>query len=414
MTVVFDRPYTFVPPHRGNAWPSFIQAFRIVDRYLKKKEGVVSYECRNLHYLSQSLNHGDGILLAPNHCRYADPLVLGWPARELGIHVYAMASWHLFNKGTFDSFAIQKMGGFSINREGTDRQSLETAIGILATAERPLILFPEGTTNRTNDVLKPLLDGVSFIARSAARRREKTSGGRVVMHPIALKYLCVSDMTAWAEAQLSSLEKQLGWQVCHDRSVRQRTVRLAQGLLALKEVQYLGDSMSGSLPERRDRLISHLLSVTESRLGIVSEESEVRTRIRTIRSSVVSKYFSRSGDVDRAEQLQLKNDVVAADLAQELISYPDCYLQSEEATDTRIVETIQRMQELLQGKADSSVPLHVIIECGEPIIVPTRKAPRGEADPVMKQLQSHLSSMLGRLSEEARPVSDDLTTNLPL
>ena len=137
MSVVLDRPYEFVPPHRGNWWPSFIQRFRIVDHYLRRKEGVVSHECRNLDVFRDSLKRGDGILLAPNHCRYADPLVLGWPAREVRTHVYAMASWHLFNKGRFDSFAIRKMGGFSINREGTDRQSLETAIDILATAERP-------------------------------------------------------------------------------------------------------------------------------------------------------------------------------------------------------------------------------------------------------------------------------------
>ena len=98
-------------------------------------------------------------------------LVMGWPARILGTHVFAMASWHLFNEGWFDAFAIRKMGGFSINREGTDRQSLETAIDILANAERPLILFPEGSTNRLNDYLLPLLEGVTFIARSAARRR---------------------------------------------------------------------------------------------------------------------------------------------------------------------------------------------------------------------------------------------------
>src|SRR6056297_1068590 len=184
MTVILERPYQFVPPHRGNVWPSLIQAFRIVDHYLKRKEGVVDYECRGLHHWEESLERGDGILLAPNHCRYADPLVLGWPARKLRTHLYAMASWHLFNKGAFDSFAIRKMGGFSINRESSDRASLETAIQILAAAERPLILFPEGTTNRTNDVLKPLLDGVAFIARSAARRRAKSSGGRLVMHPI--------------------------------------------------------------------------------------------------------------------------------------------------------------------------------------------------------------------------------------
>ena len=121
--VVFDRPYQYVPPHRGNYWPSLIQTFRIVDWYLKRKEGVSGWECRDLDYLRESVDRGDGVLLAPNHCRYADPLVLGWPARELGVQVYAMASWHLFNKSIVDSFAIRKMGAFSVNRESADRKS---------------------------------------------------------------------------------------------------------------------------------------------------------------------------------------------------------------------------------------------------------------------------------------------------
>ncbi len=398
MSVVFDRPYEFVPPHRGNLWPGFIQTFRIVDRYLKKKEGVVGYECRDLHYLKSSLDHGDGIMLAPNHCRYADPLVLGWPARELGSNVYAMASWHLFNKGRFDSFAIRKMGGFSINREGTDRQSLETAINILATAERPLILFPEGTTNRTNDVLKPLLDGVMFVARSAARRRAKATQGQVVMHPIAIKYLCETDITDWADQQLSRLEDRLGWQKPIDRSILQRTIRLAEGLLALKEVEYFGETKCGELPERRDRLISHLLIHTEQRLGIEPKNEEIRGRVRTIRSDVVTKYFAKN---ESDEQTRLRNDVAAAELAQELMSYPDCYLQADQVTDTRIVETIQRMQESFCGKADTSIPLRAVIQCDEAIVVPAEKAPRGERDPLMGQLQDRLTSMIATLSQEA-------------
>ncbi len=179
MPVVLDRPYQFVPPHRGDWWPSFIQKFHIVDWFLKKKEGVVGHECRGLEHWEASKGRGDGILLAPNHCRYADPLVLGWPSRHLDQHVHAVASWHLFNQGSFDAFAIQKMGGFSLNREGTDRASLNAAIQILTEARRPLILFPEGATNRTNDVLKPLLDGVAFIARgrpSSCKGVWRTSG----------------------------------------------------------------------------------------------------------------------------------------------------------------------------------------------------------------------------------------------
>ena len=402
MTVVFDRPYRFIPPHRGNLWPTFIQTFRLVDRYLKRKEGVVDYECRNLEHFSKSLDRGDGILLAPNHCRYADPLVLGWPAREVKTHVYAMASWHLFNEGAFDSFAIQKMGGFSINREGTDRQSLETAIDILARAERPLILFPEGTTNRTNDVLKPLLDGVAFIARSAARRRKKSSSGRVVIIPVGMKYLCVADdVSGWVQEQLTSLEQRLGWSQPYDRTLLQRTVRLAEALLALKEVEYLGHSETGSLPERRDNLIQHLLERVEQRLNLSPGDESIRGRVRSIRTEAVKRFFS--DDSGEAEHVRLPSDVAAADLAQDLLSYPDCYLLPGEVTDTRIVETIQRMQETMLGKADSSVLLKAVIEFDEPIEVPSGRAPRGETDPLMTELRERLTGMLTRLSGEARP-----------
>lgn len=406
MTVVLDRPYQFVPPHRGDRWPSFIQAFRIVDFYLKRKEGVVDYECRGMQHWRQSLDRGDGILLAPNHCRYADPLALGWPARELRTHVYAMASWHLFNKGRFDSFAIRKMGGFSINRESSDRQSLETAIDILARAERPLILFPEGTTNRTNDVLKPLLDGVAFIARSAARRRDKQGGGNLVMHPLAIKYLCVGDICDWADRQLSHIEDRLGWRN-DDGSILNRTVRLAEGLLSLKEIEYFGHSRSGDLPTRRDALIAHILDQSERRLAIENPESETRARVRAIRSEVTRQHFAPESPelLQTASESPLWRDAQAADLAQELMSYPNCYLDADQVTDTRIVETIQRMQESLLGRANVEVPLKVIIQCAPAIPVPTTKPPRGETDPLMAQLARQLREMIAELSAEARSAS---------
>lgn len=407
MSVVLDRPYHFVPPHRGDLWPSFIQQFRIVDHYLRRKEGIFSYECRDLDRFCQSLQRGDGILLAPNHCRYADPLALGWPARMARTHVFAMASWHLFNKGRFDSFAITKMGGFSVNREGSDRQSLETAIDILATAARPLILFPEGTTSRTNDLVHPLLDGVSFIARSAARRRAKADAGRVVMHPVAIKYLCKTDFRPWADAQLSEMERRFCWTKQSGRTILERIQSVAEGFLALKEIQWMGCSRQGALPERRERLLQFLLENTEQRFGVQPSQTEDdRSRIRTIRSEIVSRFFSHA--TDDTERERLRQDVATAALALELISYPDNYLVADSLTDTRLIEIIQRLQEFHYGKADVSIPLHAVIQFGEAISIPTEKPPRGQPDPVMTQLGGELSGMIGRLSGEANSVSPSL------
>ncbi len=412
MSVVLSRPYEFVPPTRSSWWPGLIQRFRLIDWHLRRNEGVVDYEIRHGERFKASLDRGDGILLAPNHCRYADPIAMGWLGREAKTHLFAMASWHLYNKSKFDSFALKRMGGFSIYREGTDRQSLEMAIEFLTTGERPLIIFPEGTTNRTNDVLKPLLDGVPFIARTAARRRHKQDAGNVVIHPVGMKYLCVGDVTPWAREQLSGLETQLGWRPPIGMTVVDRTIRLAEGMLALKEVEHFGTSKAGDLRERRNALMVHVLDKLESKYDLtapddsVPHESAIRERVRQVRSEVATRFFASDWQSEAVQSRipEYETDVAAADLAQDLLSFPDCYLMPGQVTDTRLVETIQRVQEAVYGKASDTMPLKVVIEVAEAIQVPHTKAPRGEADPVMTQLESSLQEMVGRLATEARPL----------
>ncbi len=409
MSVVFDRPYKFVPPHRGTWWPSFIQTFQLYKGYLQNREGVYSSESRGLENFRKSLERGDGILLAPNHCRYSDPLVLGWPARDVNTHLYAMASWHLFNESWFDSFALKKMGAFSIYREGPDRQSLEMAIDILATADRPLVIYPEGTTNRTNDVLKPLLDGITFIARAAARRRAKNCSGQVVLLPVGMKYLCKTDITDWADAQLAQLEERLGWTRKGNLSILQRTTRLAEGLLSLREIEYLGESNSGALPHRRDHLIEQMLVQLEDDLQISRTDKDVLSRVLVIRTKAARNYATSS---DETEKRRMRDNVTAAELVQDIASYPTCYLRPDQATDTRVVETIQRMQETLYGKADGSIPLHAVIQFDQPIVVPAEKAPRGVTDPLLESLADRLSGMLDALATEANPIENAASLRL--
>jgi len=71
-----------------------------------------------------------------------------------------------------------------------------------------------------------------------------------------------------------------------------------------------------------------------------------------------------------------------------------------------IVETIQRMQETLCGKADGSIPLHAVLQFDQPIVVPPEKAPRGKPDPLLEQLGDRLTTMLDALSFEANPIEN--------
>ena len=55
-----------------------------------------------------------------------------------------MASWHVFLQSRLQSFIARRAGAFSVYREGLDRQALQAGVDILATTNRPLVVFPEG------------------------------------------------------------------------------------------------------------------------------------------------------------------------------------------------------------------------------------------------------------------------------
>src|SRR5438132_6062473 len=124
-----------------------------------------------------------------------------------GRPIHTMASWHLFVESRLKSWLLRRIGGFSIFREGRDREALRTAIGILVEAKRPLVIFPEGMITRTNDRLGPLREGTAFIARAAAKQRARaTPPGQVVIHPVALKYFFEGDLAKSVDPVLEMIE----------------------------------------------------------------------------------------------------------------------------------------------------------------------------------------------------------------
>ena len=156
------------------------------------------------------------------------------------------------------------------------------------------------------------------------------------------------------------------------------------------------------MKQRREALIESILQRTENRLAMAAAEGNTRERVRAIRTEIASQFFRQ--DVDQDSEIHFRQDVIAVDMVQEMISFPESYLDSDEVTDTRIVETIQRIEESILGKADCGVALRAVIQIGEAINVPAEKAPRGEVDPLMLELKTQLEEMLKKLACEAPPV----------
>lgn len=400
--IIIEKPYQFVPPHRGNFLPKAILKLGIVPWYLRKFEGVVSHQLHGIDHLRESMRQGHGVLLAPNHCRYADPLVMAFVASEAQVPMFAMASWHLFQQSRWQRWALSAMGAFSVYREGLDRQSLDTAIDMLTNPKRPLVVFPEGTVFRTNDRLQPLLDGVAFMARTAAKRRAKDGGtGKVVIHPVAIKYVFHGNLEKSVDPTLDALEKRLTWTLLKETTTLQRIHRITLAMLSLKEIEYLGAAQQGNVEERQQRLVDHLLCPLEQEwLGKTVVDSII-PRIKALRMRIVPELTT--GELDERERERRWTQLSRIYLSQQIASYPPDYILSP-TTDTRILETVERLEEDITDRARMHGPLEVVIEIDEPIEVSTDRTPRGEEDPIMKRLRERMQSMLDRLSTQANPI----------
>ncbi|MFO0913254.1 MAG: 1-acyl-sn-glycerol-3-phosphate acyltransferase [Pirellulales bacterium] len=399
--VVIEKPYRFIPPHRGTWWPWWIQRLRLVDFYLRRYAGVVQHEVRHAERLQKSLDAGHGILLTPNHSRPDDPVVLAFLARVCHTPMYAMASWHLFHQSAFTAWAIRKMGAFSLYREGLDKQALQTAVDIIVQAERPLVLFPEGAVTRTNDRLQAMLEGVAFIARTAARKAAQATPPRdVVIHPVAIKYLFQGDLNRALGPVLTEIEQRLSWHPRQTEPLMERIRGVGFALLALKELEYFGQPQPGTLPERLQGLVNRLLQPLETRWLGSPREGAVVPRVKELRTKILPDLINGSiTEQDRAERWRHLADIY---LAQQVASYPPDYLTDQPSTD-RLLETVERYEEDLTDKLRVHGNLKAVIEVGEPIQVPKERERRSDSDPIMNQLAVQLQSMLDQLARESRP-----------
>ena len=391
--IIIDKPYKFVPPNYGKLWPKLFQP--ILRPMLRRQYGLVRIEFEGLDHLRASLAAGCGVLLAPNHCRPCDPMVMGLLNGELGRKLFIMASWHLFMQGRVMAWLLPRLGAFSVHREGMDSASLKEAVAILREARGPLIVFPEGIVSRANEQLQRLNDGVAFMARSAARQGAK-SGRRVVIHPVALRYDFGGDLLKTADEVLNAIETRLTWPKRSQASLRERIFAVGEALLGLKEMEYLKAPQTGTLMERQARLIDAILVPLEAEWKLAQRDPNVPNRVRALRSAILPEMAE--GSLDEAERARRWRQLADLYLAQQLCLYPPDYV-TRRPTAERIIETLERFEEDLTDACAAHGPLSVRVRIAAAIPVPAEKG--ASPDPLTDSLRSALEAMLADMGRGA-------------
>lgn len=393
--IVIDKPYRFIPPFRGTFWPHVFKP--LVRPYLKRSFGIERLEIRDLDRLRALISEGASIVLAPNHCRPSDPMVVGAVSAAAGTPCYIMASWHLFMQDRFTSWLLPRLGAFSVYREGLDRAAIKEAVDLLASASRPLVIFPEGIVTRSNDRLAVFNEGPAFIARSAAKQRKKEGGGRTVIVPIALRYWFGGDLLRSIGPVLDAVETRLTWKPKRSVPVEERLRAIGEALVSLKELELTGSLVQGDLAERMSRLIAAVLTPLEAQYGVKVKDPDVPTRVRALRSAILPDMIG--GELPDAERERRWEQLAQLYFAQQLSLYPSGYL-TESATQERTLETVERLEEDLTDVATIHRPMLAIAAVGEPIDM--TDADQSPAE-VMKDVRQRIGLMLDELRASGAP-----------
>lgn len=405
--IVTDSSYTFVPPHKGSIWPRILSRFAM--RIVRRKYLIDDIEVQGTEKLAPLLKNGDGILLAPNHCRMSDALLLQALSRELRQPFFVMASSHLFRGSAVLKWALRRIGAFSVYREGVDRQAIDTGTEILAEGKRPLVIFPEGALSQANERLNALMEGVSFIARTAARKiaKQESTNRRIYVVPVAIRYLFRGELTSTVNPLLEQIEKRLSWRPHTELPLVDRIYKIGNALMGLKEIEYLGNPQPGDISERLQRLIDTLLNPLEEEWLNGRTDDSVINRVKELRKAIVPDMIEKE-DSEPMPQPELDRrwrQLEDLSLAQSLSLFPKEYVASRPSAD-RILETVVRMTEALSGEELAYGPTSAIIQVGEPLAVAAKRDRSATSDPVLSHLEAELSSMLTQLSKHSRLHSD--------
>ena len=166
-----DTKYVFSPPEYSPFWAKFVYLFNYFF-FLKRRDKIVDIKVsKGWENTYEKYKNRDSLLITPNHSDHSDPHVLLHLSWKYKIPIHFMAAREIFEQSRgLSGKILQRVGVFSIDREGTDLKSIKEALRIVFKGTYPLVMFPEGEIYHLNEKLTPLNQGAATIMLRIAKK----------------------------------------------------------------------------------------------------------------------------------------------------------------------------------------------------------------------------------------------------
>ncbi|HJN11533.1 MAG TPA: lysophospholipid acyltransferase family protein [Pirellulaceae bacterium] len=401
------QPYCLPPrwwePKMTPWWVRMSRGYR--RRQLEQNQSLDSIDVTNGDLVRQAIDNGKGVLITPNHSVHYDAPCLYVAMDRFDLPLYFLTAWQMFGMATrFERFAMQRLGCFSIDREGTDRRAFKQAVQILQEEPHPLVIFPEGDIYHTTDFVTEFREGAGAIALTAAKRATRP----IVVVPCGIKFWYLDDPGANLLLAMRRIEERLFLRADQELPLADRIHRLAQAALALKELDYLGQTREGRLRDRIRHLLEAVLLQLEQRHSICHKDESPPARVKALRQAVIKKLNgSETGTAAGGAVVErLGMDMEDLFFAVQLYSYRGDYL-ADNPTIERLAETVDKFEEDILGQDYPEVRGHrrVSIQFGSPIEVGTgsQRQSTAELTQTMHESVQQLIEAINDPSSSATP-----------
>jgi hypothetical protein len=384
----YQTPPRWWSPLLSPRWFRFWRGVR--KRIRVKHHNLVEIEIRGLENLKKCIDAKHGILITPNHSCHADPSVLYWVAEKLQVPFYFMAAWQIFIKANWLRLLILRHHGcFSVDRDGSDIRALRQSVDILRNKPYPLVIFPEGEIYHLNKRITPFHDGPSAIALSSSKKSDRP----ISCIPCGIRYQYTENPMEELLELMDRLEEQLLWRPKRNLILRKRIYEFAAAILGLKETEYLGQTQTGTLPERISALAEFILQGLEKKYEIKAVGTSLPERVKTCRRQAIL----LKEDQERTEKEHHNADIDLDDLfiVTQLFSYPGTYV-SEKPSVEDMAEVMDKFEEDVLRKTTASIrgKRRAVIVFGEPIPVNSEAGGKGKIHALTEQLETEVQALL--------------------
>ena len=301
--------------------------------------------------MHRELRPTDRLLLLPNHPTHADAPIMVEACRQAQCDPRFMAAYDVFLRSRLTAFIMQRLGAFSVDREGSSSRAMKRAMAILdaptSNQAGDLTIFPEGNVYLQNDRLTPFHDGAGFLALRAAESLAKRDI-RLLAVPVSIRVTHVTDVRSAVRDRLM----QLGDDLASPIDPRSTPLSALQqvGLSAIRRnLKHRGLAMPTELdlPTLIREGAGQVLTRLELKLDLAPDShADLIGRVRSVRQMIHQIRIDPARQADHAAARTWADEAM---LAFRIISYSGDYVAAHPTID-RIAQTAEKLAEDVYGR----------------------------------------------------------------